>query len=118
MEGNHIAVVNFNHSAKGLQIQDLYFFLRKVMEKHDWNVNLGKQLIDKYNMIKKLSDRELSLLQIMMSYPEKFWKIANFYYNTSKAFISERNLEKLEQVIALEEQKEVFLEEVFQKIRE
>ena len=31
----------------------------------------------------------------IISYPEKFWKIVNFYYNTGKAWIPEKNMEKL-----------------------
>ncbi len=43
-------------------------------------------------------------------YPEKFWKIVNFYYNSGKAWIPGRNLEKLEKLLAQEEEKVKFLE--------
>ena len=31
----------------------------------------------------------------MFSYPEKFWKIINYYFNSNKAWYSEKNEEKL-----------------------
>jgi hypothetical protein len=46
-------------------------------------------------------------------FPEKFWKIANHYYNTHKAWISGRDIEKLDKVIAQEENRIKFLENLF-----
>ena len=31
----------------------------------------------------------------MFSYPEKFWKILNYYFNANKAWIPNKNMEKL-----------------------
>ena len=45
-----------------------------------------------------------------MAYPETFWKIANRYYNTHKAWVSGRNIEKLEKFIRQEDERERFLE--------
>lgn len=33
----------------------------------------------------------------MLCYPEKFWKIINYYYNSNKAWYSEKNEDKLKQ---------------------
>ena len=32
-----MTVVNFEHVGRDIQPSDLYYFLRKVMEKHQWN---------------------------------------------------------------------------------
>ena len=110
MSGNSVAVVNFNHSVKGLQIKDLYFFLRKVMEKNDWNVQLGRQIIDKYQVIRPISDKNMELLRIMLSYPEKFWKVLNQYNNSNKSWIPDKNVEKLDAVYRQQELKSRFIE--------
>ena len=47
---------------------------------------------------------------LYMADPEKFWKIANRYYNTHKAWVSGRNIEKLEKFIRQEDERERFLE--------
>ena len=111
-------VIHFEKWIRDSVVRDISLFMRKLLEKNEWSVHLGKELLKAYEEISPLTAYEYIDLYYRLAYPEKFWKIANFYYNTSKAFISERNLEKLEQVIALEKQKEIFLEEVFQKIRE
>lgn len=113
MNGNKLAIVNFNHSTKGVQIRDLYFFLRKIMEKHDWNVELGKQILDKYSVIKPISDKEINILKIMLLYPEKFWKVLNQYNNSNKSWISDKSVEKLLAVYRQQELKKEFVDKLW-----
>ena len=51
-----------------------------------------------------------------LAYPEKFWKIVNFYYNSRKVWIPERNREKLQLVVEQEKEKQAFLDAVFRTI--
>ena len=41
------------------------------------------------------SNNNLTELYYRLAYPEKFWKIVNFYYNSRKVWIPEKNSEKL-----------------------
>ena len=52
---------------------------------------------------------EREYLCLRLAYPEKFWKIANHYYNANKAWGFGRYLEKLEKIKAEEENREQFL---------
>lgn len=108
MQGNDTAVVNFDHSVNGPQIMDLYLFLRKVLEKYDWNIQLGHQLLERYDHTKSISDRELTVLQIMLSYPEKYRKVLNQYNNSNKSWIPDKNVEKLKVVYRQQELKMAF----------
>ena len=65
-------------------------------------------LIRGYDRVRKLSPEELKYLYVYLAYPEKFWKIANRYYNSHKAWLSGRNIEKLEKVVAQEDAREQF----------
>lgn len=44
--------------------------------------------MEEYNKINSLNSEEYTILKIMLSYPEKFWKIINYYYNSNKAWYS------------------------------
>ena len=79
----------------GIQLMDLYYFMRKVLEKHNWDVELGSILLEDYNRILPISKDEMKVLHAMFLYPEKYWKQMNFYYNTNKVWIPDKNLEKL-----------------------
>lgn len=102
-------LTNFDHCKVGLQLRDLYDFLRKVLEKHSWNYELGHKLIAEYTKVRSLSELELEYLKICLSYPEKYWKIVSHYYNTGKSWIPDKDIEKLKIVIRQEDQKERFL---------
>ena len=42
---------------------------------------------------------EEKILKLMLAYPEKFWKVANQYYNNRKSWIPEKNMQKLIQTM-------------------
>ena len=46
-------------------------------------------------------------------YPEKFWKLADSYYCSNKAWIPAKNVEKLKTVVAQTEEKRRFLKQLF-----
>lgn len=112
-----IAIVGFEHFSYNMQISDLANFMRKMMEKNNWNTGLGMDLIQAYNTVRSLSEIELKYLYVYLAYPEKFWKIANRYNNSHKAWLSGRNIEKLEKVITQEKEREQFLEMLFHFVK-
>lgn len=108
-----LATTNFEHFYHGIQLSDFYYFLRKTMEKNQWNVELGNKMLECYNRILPMTETELSYLAVCIAYPEKFWKAANSYYRSRKAWISTKSLEKLELSIRQTEEKRKFLKELF-----
>lgn len=109
-------ITNFEKCMRDDPIRDLYLLLRKLLEKSNWSVSLGKELLAAYEAERSISAISRIDLYYRLAYPEKFWKIVNFYYNSGKAWIPERNAEKLEKLLVQEKEKQQFLEEVFQKI--
>lgn len=108
-----IVTTNFEKFRRDIQVEDLYYFLRKVMEKSGWKVRLGDGMLNAYSAIHPLTGSETEYLKIRLIYPEKFWKIANSYYCTNKAWVSVKNTEKLQTAIKQTEEKKLFLKEVF-----
>ena len=109
----YTAVTEFNQMHLGVQMEDLYYFLRKVLEKSGWKIRLGDGMLNAYSAIHPLTEGEMEYLKIRLIYPEKFWKTANSYYCTNKAWISVKNIEKLQTAIRQTEEKKMFLKEVF-----
>ena len=107
------SVVNFEKYALDSQMRDLYLFLRKLLEKSNWSVPMARGLMDVYSHEKKLTVQDTLQLYYRFAYPEKFWKIVNFYYNNGKAWIPNRNMEKFEALIARKAAKKAFLEQTF-----
>ena len=111
--GNNCAVTDFDRSGKGLLVKDLYFYLRKVMEKHNWELRVGYNILEKYNKIRTMSKDENEVLRIMLMYPEKFWKVVNQYYNSNKSWIPDKNVEKLRAVYEGQLKKEEFIKKMW-----
>ena len=108
-------IANFEKCLPDNPIRDLYLFLRKLLEKSNWSVSLGQEILSAYQEERSISNESRRDLYYRLAYPEKFWKIVNFYYNSGKAWIPERNREKLEKLVAQEKEKQIFLDEVFQR---
>ena len=100
---------NFEKCGYDIQINDLYQFVRKIMEKQEWSPQTGDQMLDAYSRERPLDDREIAYLKIRLSYPEKFWKVANQYYNCRKSCASWKSMEKLEKLVFQEEKRRIFL---------
>lgn len=98
MVGQKTAVTGFEKWNFDMQEADLYHFLRKIMEKHNWNLELGTKMLEAYQKIRPMSDKQLMNLKIRLSYPWKFWKLANYYSSNNKVWISGKNMEKLLQI--------------------
>ena len=110
-----MALINFEKCVRDNPVRDLYLFMRKLLEKNNWSLALGDTLLCAYNEEKTLSENDYMQLYYRFAYPEKFWKIVNFYYNSGKAWIPGRNMEKLEKLLAQEKLKQEFLETIFKK---
>lgn len=92
-------VTNFEKAKCSVQIRDLYDFMRKVMEKHSWDKKLGSSIIEEYTRIRPASEKELKYLALKLKYPEKYWKILNHYNNNNKAWVPDKDIAKLNQVM-------------------
>ena len=111
-QGNNIITMNFSKAEYGVQILDLYDFLRKLMEKNSWRLDLGLRAAEIYCEEKKPEEWERKVLFLMLCYPEKYWKLMNFYYNGKKSWMSAKNYEKLQKICEQEVRRKKFLEEV------
>ena len=59
-----IAVVHFENFLYQESVRDLANFIRKMMEKNNWNAGLGMDLIRGYDRVRKLSPEELKYLYV------------------------------------------------------
>lgn len=105
-----MAIINFEKCVKDNPVRDLYLFMRKLLEKSGWSQELGTMLLTAYHEERTLSADDYRQLYYRLLYPEKFWKIVNFYYNSGKAWIPGRNTEKMEKLLEQEPEKINFLE--------
>lgn len=110
-------IINFEKILRDNPIRDIYLLLRKLLEKSNWSIPMGTELIAAYEEVRPISAYSRIDLYYRLAYPEKFWKIVNFYYNSRKAWIPERNMEKLNKLLEQEALKQDFLDKVFRNVK-
>ncbi len=107
------AVTNFGHWNFDTQMADLYRFMRKILEQYNWNLNVAQGMFREYYRIRPISQEEWKNLRVRFTYPEKYWKLANYYYSHKKVWISEKNVEKLQNLIRQKENWRDFSQKCF-----
>ena len=71
MLAQNTAVINFDRWHYDVQMEDLYQFMRKILEKHNWDLEMGRQMLLAYHEEKPMNVQELENLRIRFAYPEK-----------------------------------------------
>lgn len=110
VSGGKMHIINFEKCLYDSPVRDLYLFMRKLMEKSGWSKEVGFDLVEAYEKVRPMEKEEYRQLYYRLAYPEKFWKIVNFYFNSGKAWIPDKNMEKLIRVTEQEKDKQLFLE--------
>lgn len=116
ISGSDVMVLQFEKYLADLPCRDLYLFMRKLLEKNNWDKELGLMVLKEYEKVRSLPMIERISMAYRFAYPEKFWKIANYYFNSKKSFIPEKNMEKLGKLLMQEEQKDIFIGDILKKV--
>lgn len=111
--GAYTGIVNFEHFAHDTGARDFYLLFRKISEKCDWSFEMAECMLDAYRSRREFPPIEWRSLCLRLEYPEKFWKIINFYYNSRKSWMPNRNHEKLSSLVRQEKNKERLLGRLF-----
>ena len=109
------AAVNFQNWSCDIQMADLYGFMRKILEKNRWDPELAGRMLKAYHQKRPISPEEWENLHIRFTYPEKYWKLANYYYTRKKSWISPKTVEKLQKLIRQRELWEECAKRCFEK---
>ena len=109
-----MCIINFEKCVQDYGIRDLCLFMRKLLEKSNWSLQVGDRLFSAYDAVKPLTLGDRVQLRYRLAYPEKFRKIVNYYYNSGKAWIPGKNMEKLALLQEQEQQKQEFLAKILE----
>lgn len=115
---NKVVFTGFEKWCFDVHIKDFYRLFRKIMEKNRWEQDLGRKLIEKYCEKQEVPQPAMKLFFLHLCFPEKYWKIMNYYMNSRKSYISERNVEKCHAQVRLEEKRLAFLDHLIIDIYE
>lgn len=105
-----VGTISFDKFYLGNQLDDLYHYARKMVEKNDHSFSVLTTILDEYGAINPLSREDYQYIYINYCYPEKLYKLGNQYMNGSKSWLSPKLLEKMNKFIQDEGKKQEILD--------
>ena len=100
---DRVYFTGFENSGFEVQVYDLANLIRRKMRKCNWDFDIAAKMIDAYHSVKPISSEEMEVMKGILLFPQKFWRIANSYYNMNKAWTQRNMNEKLLEATAEKE---------------
>lgn len=103
-------LINFDFCAYELKIYDLCNLIKRKLRKCNWDIAEAEKIINYYGSKVSLSSDELYIMELMIMFPQKFWRVINTYYNNKKNLSDRIYISKLNDVISEIKPIETFLQ--------
>lgn len=94
-EKGELFVGSFDKCSCELPLADLASYLRRYFKKAEGTASGIHEMLESYDKHCPLSEGDLTILQGMLVYPEKFLRLVNEYYNRRRACVSPAMQERL-----------------------
>jgi spore coat protein I len=99
MNEGKVTVINFDYCCYELRVYDIANLIRRKMRKCDWDISKTELILNSYQSLEVLSRDELDIMKIILQFPQKFWRVANRYYNSRRSWSERSYAGRLQEVI-------------------
>ncbi len=113
-----VCLIDFDGLCQDLPLIDLWKFLRRAMKSLRWDTTLGLRILEAYESVTPFTSNELEVLLALVSFPQKFWRLANRYYGGRYRVEEDRFLRKLQRCTLDRQAHAEFLGELVRLCRE
>lgn len=98
-------VIDFDYCAHELRAHDFARFLRKMLRRNDWDVEVANTILKTYHTVDPLFEDELQVLKAVLYFPQRYWRAVERGF-LSHRYTPEGSVKKMRQEVArLEEWK-------------
>lgn len=109
--------IDFDYSIIDLKVHDLCNFINKAIKNSAFDINTANMIIENYCISNSLDNRELEVLYSLLTFPEDFYSISKDYYSKRKDWEEEVFLDRLNKKVEFQEDREEFLEQLKEQIK-
>lgn len=89
IDGEEVKIIDFDYCKFDTRIIDVANYTLKVIKNFAYDSNKVEIILDSYNEVEKLSDEEIKLLYVILSFPKDFVTIVTDYYYKQKSWDEE-----------------------------
>lgn len=94
-----VHIIDFDYCKSEIQIYDVSTLIIKSLKRLDWDSRYARLIVDSYNSIKPLSNDEYNVLKALLSFPQRFWRLANRYYYKEAGWNENTFNKKMKEII-------------------
>lgn len=110
-ENENYNVIDFDYCKREVRSYDISNFMVKVLKRNGWNIDYAKAILDSYNEVSPLEEDEYRLIFAFLLFPQRYWRLANRYYYNEVNWAQNTFINKLEKLIAEQDNYLNFIEE-------
>lgn len=104
-----LRVTGFEKAAYDLWVVDLADFLRRYLRRPGADPAFLPELLTAYQAVRPLSAGEREMLLALLTYPYRFLKLINGYYNKRRVYVSDAMVQKLTECVEGQAQEDAAL---------
>lgn len=93
-------LIDFDTLLVDLPVLDLARLVRRVDQDCRWDLSLAAQMLDAYDAVRPLNQRERALLLTHLAFPEKYWRAVHRYYRAREGKSRRHLVHRLQEVEA------------------
>lgn len=112
LDSGSLFVSGFQKCAYDYCMIDLAEFLRRSMKNEECQTSTLADILEAYHNIRPISTDDRELIFAMLTYPYKFLKLCNEYYNKRRVYISNAIIQKLEHCVILSERNDKMIDQL------
>ncbi|MDD4495452.1 MAG: CotS family spore coat protein [Eubacteriales bacterium] len=92
-------VKGFDYCCAEIWVKDIADLLRRHLRNCSWPIDNAKIILEAYASVRTPADEELEVLKIMLSFPYKFWSVANKFYNSKRCWAEKTFVPKIKDIV-------------------
>lgn len=105
-------IIDFDYARHDLRVYDIARVIRRVIKQKDHQTDLLDIILTAYNSEYPLNPREYILLAAFLQFPQRFWRIADRYYNQKYAWPEKRYYRELKRSIKRQRHQKKLVKEI------
>lgn len=118
IDGEEVKIIDFDYCKLDTRIIDVANYTRKVIKNFAYDSNKVKIILDSYNEIDKLTNSEIKLLYVILSFPKDFVSIVTDYYYKQKSWDEQVFINRFKNKLGNEIHRKEFLNKFIEEFKE
>lgn len=102
-------LIDFDYARFDVRVVDIVRILERGLRNHQWNVAMGRGIIEAYNLINPIGREEYPIILAFLTWPQKTWRFFDRYFSGKKNWQEEILVRKFNNIMRKNKYQNKFL---------